>query len=121
MNTQNTKTMKVSKSYAKTLSTIEALIAKESKNSFDFVRLANAEYKVESKTASNVYKVVTASAHLQEILGKSEVPTFKEFVAKLPAKQFYSTYDGFLTLRKFNKSEAQKRKAAKQDKNVAAK
>ena len=113
--------MKVSKNYTKTLSTIETLNAKEDKTSFDFVRLANAEYKIESKTASNVYKVVIASAHVADILGKSEIPTFKQFVAKLPKKPFYSVYDGFLTLRKFNKAEAQKRKAARQNKKTAAK
>lgn len=113
--------MKVSKNHAKTLSTIETLNAKEEKTSFDFVRLANAEYKVESKTASNIYKVVTASEHLANILGKSETPTFKEFVAKLPKKPFYSVYDGFMTMRKFNKVELQQRKAARQSKKVAAK
>ena len=113
--------MKVSKNYSKTLNTIETLKGKESKTSFDFVRLANAEYKVESKTASNVYKVVTASVYLGEILGKSETPTFKQFVAKLPKKTFYSVYDGFMTLRKFNKVETQQRKATRQNKKTATK
>ena len=113
--------MKVSKNYSKTLTTIETLKGKETKTSFDFVRLANAEYKVESKTASNIFKVVTASEHLSDILGKSETPTFKQFVAKLPKKPFYSVYDGFMTLRKFNKVATTKAKVAKQNKVVAAK
>lgn len=113
--------MKVSKNYSKTLTTIETLTAKEEKTSFDFVRLANAEYKVESKTASSVFKVVTASKHLSDILGKSEIPTFKQFVAKLPKKPMYSIYDGFMTLRKFNKVEAQQRKASRQNKKTAVK
>lgn len=113
--------MKVSKSYTKVLSTIETLKSKEEKTSFDFVRLANAEFKVESKTASNIYKVVTASEHLSDILGKSETPTFKQFVAKLKDKPMYSVYDGFMTMRKFNSAEAQIAKAVRQSKKVAAK
>jgi len=113
--------MKTSKVINKALTTIETLKAKEEKTSFDFVRLANAEYKIESKTASNIYKVVTASEHLSNILGKSETPTFKQFVAKLPKKPFYSIYDGFMTLRKFNKVEIQQRKAVRQNKKTAAK
>ena len=113
--------MKLSKNYSKTLTTIETLKEKETKTSFDFVRLANAEYKIESRTASNIFKVVTASEHLSDILGKSETPTFKQFVAKLPKKPFYSVYDGFMALRKFNKVETQQRKASRQNKKTATK
>ena len=113
--------MKVSKSYTKVLSTIETLNSKEGKTSFDFVRLANAEYKVESRTASNIYKVVSASEHIGSILGKSPMPTFKQFVAKLKDKPMYSPYDGFMTMRKFNSAEAQIAKAVRQSKKVTAK
>ena len=113
--------MKVSKSISKVQSTITVLTAKDDKTSFDFVRLANAEYKIESRTASNIFKVVTASEHLSDILGKSETPTFKAFVAKLPKKPFYSVYDGFMTLRKFNKVETQQRKVSRQNKKTATK
>lgn len=47
--------MKVSKSYTKVLNTIESLTSKEEKTSFDFVRLANAEYKIESKVVCLFY------------------------------------------------------------------
>lgn len=113
--------MKVSKSISKVQNTITVLTAKDDKTSFDFVRLANATQKLEDKSASKLYKVVTSHELASDILGKSTMPSFKAFAAQLPKKEFYSTYDAFMTLRKFNKVEKQQRKTARQNKKTAAK
>jgi len=113
--------MKVSKSISKVQSTITVLTAKDGKTSFDFVRLANATQKLDDKSASKLYKIVTNHALASDILGKSAMPSFKAFAAQLPKKQFFSTYDAFMTLRKFNKVATTKAKVAKQNKVVAAK
>jgi len=113
--------MKVSKSISKVQNTITVLTAKDGKTSFDFVRLANATQKLDDKSASKLYKIVTNHELASDILGKSTMPSFKAFAAQLPKKQFFSTYDAFMTLRKFNKVATTKAKVAKQNKVVAAK
>ena len=116
MNTQNTKTVKVS-----LVSKKETLVAKENKSIFDFVKLANVTDKIENKTASKVYKNCTSNVYAKSILGSSKIPTFSEFVAKLPIKESYSNWDGYKTLAKFNVKNATAVKVAKQNKNEAKK
>lgn len=122
MKTQNTKTAKkVTKSMTKLVNSYNSLLEKENKTSLDFARLANAEQRIEDKTASKVYKVVTSSKYLNDILGGADVPTFKQFIEKLPQKLTYSNYDGFMCLRKFNTSETLAKKVARQNKATAKK
>ena len=97
------------------------LINKENKSIFDFVKLANVTDKLENKTASKVYKNVTASAYVKNILGSSKIPTFSEFVAKLPIKESYSNWDGYKCLAKFNVKNQTAKKVALQNKATAKK
>jgi hypothetical protein len=97
------------------------LINKENKSIFDFVKLANVTDKLENKTASKVYKNVTASTYAKNILGSSKIPTFSEFVAKLPIKESYSNWDGFKCLAKFNVKNQTAKKVALQNKATAKK
>lgn len=99
----------------------ESLTAKENKSKIDFVRLANVTDKLENKTASAVYKNCKASPYLKDILGKSKVPTFADFVAKLRVKPCYSSYDGYLTFAKFNLAEVVRAKVVRQNKSEAKK
>ena len=97
------------------------LINKENKSIFDFVKLANVTDKLENKTASKVYKNVTASAYAKNILGSSKIPTFSEFITKLPIKESYSNWDGFKCLAKFNIKNQTATKVARQNKVTAKK
>lgn len=97
------------------------LIAKENKSTFDFVKLANVEDKIENKTASKVYKNVIASKYVFEILGKKEIPTFKEFLKKLKVKDNYSNWDGFNALAKFNIKYQTSKRVTRQNKKEANK
>ena len=106
-------------SFKKALQTVETLTNKENRTKNEAVRLATAENKVENRSLSKVYKEVTNSQYCAEILGTYAVPTFAEFAAKIKPKQFYSIYEGFLCLAKFNLSEVAKNKAKKQDVKAA--
>jgi N-glycosylase/DNA lyase len=97
------------------------LIKKENKTTFDFVKLANVTDKIENKTISKVYKVVTSSVYAKNIVGKSKIPTFAEFVAKMKVKDSYSNWDGYLCLSKFNIKEATAKKVARQNKATSKK
>lgn len=99
----------------------EALINKENKSTFDFVKLANVTDKIENKTASRVYKNCVASPEIKNILGGSKIPTFPEFLTKLPIKENYSNWIGFLTLAKFNAKNELTKKVVRQNKNEAKK
>lgn len=97
------------------------LINKENKSTFDFVKLANVTDKLENKTASKVYKNCTANVHAKSILGSSKIPTFSEFITKLPIKESYSNWDGFKCLAKFNIKSQTAKKVALQNKITAKK
>ena len=99
----------------------EILLASEKKTSFDFVKLANLTDKIEDKSISKVYSRVVSSIYLNDILGGSKLPTFKEFTEKMPIKEFYSNWDGYKNLLKFNKSHQQTAKANRQNLATAAK
>ncbi len=94
---------------------------KENKSTFDFVKLANVTDKIENKTASKVYKNCIASPEIKNILGSNKIPTFAEFLTKLPQKPSYSNWIGFLTLAKFNTKNELKKKIDRQNKIVAKK
>ena len=83
--------------------------------------LANAKYKIEDRSLSKVYKVVSELSDAKELLGKSTMPTFKAFAEAMPVKEFYSVYDGIRTLIKFNKASALATKVQRQDKATAKK
>ena len=106
----------------KAKATIETLKAKESRTSYESVRLANAIYKIESKTLSKVYKELSTSEGelkqiVTEILGGSKFPTFKEFASKAKeGKESFSVWNGLQMLAKFNVKAEQLKKAARQQK-----
>ena len=116
MSTQNTK---------KTTFTLEqksaSLFYKENKTIFDFVKLANVTDKIENKTASKVYKNCINNKYVNDILGSSKIPTFIEFIGKLPIKDSYSNWDGYKCLSKFNAKNNLAIKVAKQNKKEAKK
>jgi membrane protein involved in colicin uptake len=92
------------------------------KSSFDFVKLANLTDKIEDKTLSAIFKKVTQSAYLLDIVGgENNVPTFNEFKALAPTKVFFSNWDGYMLLRKFNAKEVLTSKVERQNKAVAKK
>jgi hypothetical protein len=97
------------------------LINKENKTTFDFVKLANVTDKIENKTISKVYKNVIVSNYAKDIVGKSKLPTFAEFVAKMPVKDTYSNWDGYNCLSKFNIKNQTAKKVARQNKQTAKK
>ena len=92
------------------------LLSKENKTIFDFVKLANVSDKIENKTASKVYKNVISSEYAKTILGTSKMPSFADFVAKLPIKPSYSNWHGYLCLSKFNVKNETAKKVARQNK-----
>ena len=83
--------------------------------------LANAKYKIEDRSLSKVYKVVSELSDAKELLGNSPMPTFKQFAEAMPIKDFYSVYEGIRTLIKFNKASATATKVARQNKATAKK
>lgn len=97
------------------------LVSKENKSTFDYVKLANVTDKIENKTASKVYKNCIANVHIKNILGGKKIPTFAEFIAKLPLKPQYSNWDGYKALAKFNIKNNLAVKVARQNKNEAKK
>lgn len=110
----------------KTQSKIEALKGIENRTGMQSVYLANAEYKIESKTMSKVFRAVTESPYASEILDGAEMPTFAQFCEAMKPNEsrLYSVYQGFLTLKKFRKVtnvEKAAKKAARQSKNTAKK
>jgi len=99
----------------------EALTTKKDKSTFDFIKLANVTDKIENKTASKVYANCKANIYIKDITGQKTVPSFKDFVAKLPKKDSYSNWDGYKAFGKFNLKQALVEKAVTQNKNEAKK
>jgi hypothetical protein len=97
------------------------LLNKENKSIFDFVKLANVTDKIENKTDSKVYKNVVSNAYAKSILGTSKMPSFADFVAKLPIKDNYSNWDGYKCLSKFNAKNNLAVKVARQNKATSKK
>lgn len=117
MKTQTQKTnVKVSLNDKQTL-----LKNKENKSTFDYCKLANVTDKIENKTASKVYKNCISNPEIKKILGTNKVPTFAEFLTKLPVKDSYSNWIGYLTLAKFNTKNELKKKIDRQNKIEAKK
>ena len=94
------------------------LVNKENKTIFDFVKLANVTDKIENKTASKVYKNVISNEYAKTILGTSKMPSFADFVAKLPIKESYSNWHGYLCLAKFNVKNETAKKVERQNKST---
>ena len=110
------------KTIKKTLTEKKAeLLNKETKTIFDFVKLANVSDKIENKTASKVYKNVISNEYAKTILGTSKIPSFAEFVAKLPIKESYSNWNGYLCLAKFNTKNETAKKVSRQNTATAKK
>ena len=97
------------------------LTGKENKSTFDYVKLANVTDKLENKTASKVYKNCISNPEIKNILGNSKIPTFAEFITKLPVKDNYSNWIGFLTFAKFNAKNELNKKVVRQNKIEAKK
>jgi N-glycosylase/DNA lyase len=110
------------KTIKKTLTEKKAeLLNKETKTIFDFVKLANVSDKIENKTASKVYKNVISNEYAKTILGTSKIPSFADFVAKLPIKESYSNWHGYLALSKFNTKNETAKKVSRQNTATAKK
>jgi len=114
--------------YQKVVNTTIELQNKEEKSQHDYVRIANNLFKIEDKTLSQVYKrIKNAEGDVKEaidsILGKSKLPTFKEFAEAIKpnANKLYSVWNGLLTLKKFNKIETTRTKVARQTATQKAK
>jgi hypothetical protein len=90
---------------------------------FGFVRLANAVNKLEIRSISHVYNHVKADKYANDILGGAAMPSFKEWAAKMPAKDLFSYYDGYKALGTFSTSnvEKAKKRAEAQNKRAANK
>jgi len=99
----------------------EAIIGKETKTTFDYIKLANTIDKIENKTASKVYKNCKENSEITNILGSKKIPTFPEFIAKLPIKASYSNWDGYKCFGTFNVKNAIAKKVASQNKKEAKK
>ena len=99
----------------------EAIIEKETKTTFDYIKLANTIDKIENKTASKVYKNCKENSEITNILGSKKIPTFPEFIAKLPIKASYSNWDGYKCFGTFNVKNAIAKKVASQNKKEAKK
>jgi len=97
-----------------------ALLENQNKTSFDFIKLANVTDKLDNKSISKVYSNVIASAYINDIIGKSLIPSFKDFAAKMPIKTYYSNWDGYKCLLSFNALYQAAKKVSKQNKNIAA-
>ena len=95
------------------------LESKENKTTFDFVRLANVTDKLENKSISKVYSEVTNSIYIVNILGTNLIPSFAEFREKLPNKDFYSNFDGYKAMAKFNLKATTIKKVERQNKLIA--
>lgn len=117
-----------SKAALKINATIESLKAKKETDGLtmtEYKRLINALYKVEDKTLSRVYKNLSKPTTdelaqlIKEMLGRSKFPTFKAFAEAMPNRYYYSIWNGLNVLAKFNKLNATKVKAAKQNKETA--
>jgi hypothetical protein len=98
----------------------------ENRTAMQSVYLANAEYKIESKTMSKVFRAVTESEYASEILDGAEMPSFAQFCEAMKPNEsrLYSVYQGFLTLKKFRKItnvEKTAKKAERQNKATAKK
>jgi hypothetical protein len=98
------------------------LETKENKSTFDFVKLANVTDKLENKTISKVYKEICASPYILMIIGKADIkdiPTHEQWKAFMPTKDFYSNFDGYKAMAKFNVKAQTAKKVALQDKATA--
>ena len=94
---------------------------KAEKSTFDFVKLANVTDKIEDKSISKVYAKVTANAYASQIVGTDKMPTFKEFCEKMPTKPFFSNWDGYKCLAKFNTKNELAKKVSRQNAATAKK
>ncbi len=100
--------------------TIKTLKAKKEKSSFDWVRLINAQSKIEDKSLSKVFKRLNELTESEKvgILGKSKFPSFKDFQKLAPKeKVYFSLHGGLMLLRKFNKVEKTVTKVKRQNIN----
>jgi hypothetical protein len=109
--------------YERIVDKTNVLREKKDKSQHEFVLLANNLVKIEDKTLSQVYKRISkAEGELKDaiksILGKTALPTFKEFATKMNvnSSNLYSVWSGLLNLKKFNVIEQTKKKVARQNK-----
>ena len=118
--------MKTTKTIQKAKATIKAINGQETKSAFDLQKLANAVYKIESKSISHVYKqlatIYNDEGELGEIVRQltgAKFPTFKEF-----SKAFKGSpclWYGFGALRKLNPANQRAERVKRQNKATAKK
>tara|TARA_R110000868_G_C10770943_1_gene754714 strand:- start:103 stop:483 length:381 start_codon:yes stop_codon:yes gene_type:complete len=117
----------MNKQINKAKESIKVLSNKETRTNYESVRLANAIFKVESKTLSKVYKELKIADGdlknaINEVLGKKTLPTFAEFRTKAKdGKELFSVWDGLNMLSKFNVKAQLAKKAKTQQKREAKK
>lgn len=112
-----------SKAIVKAEETIKTLSAKKTKTSFEYQRLINASLKIEDKSLSKVYALVTKHSSttvkglVKEMLG-TKLPTFATFreavVKKYPQRQYFSVWQALGVLKGFSQSAKVADKVAKQ-------
>lgn len=103
---------------------LEVIQSQRSLTTQELTWLENARIKLESRSISHVYKYLKnelPSERRKALLGKSTMPSFKEFAEKAPNKHLYSYWDGLRTLVKFNNAAKQQDRAVKQNKVTAKK
>ena len=117
----------MSKLINKAKGTIEKLNAKETLTQFEKVRKANAIYKVESRSLSNIHRQLKMAQGdlkdaITDVLGKKTLPSFPEFASKAKeGQELFTIWDGLNMLSKFNVKAQHAKKAAKQQKREAKK
>jgi hypothetical protein len=117
--------------YERTKLKYETLKAKKDKTTIEIKSLINTFLTLEDKTPSMIFnklkkastKTSEVSEHVKIALGKSQFPTYQEFITKLTAKnkQWYSNWDGICVLTSFNKVAKTNDKVKKQNKKEQAK
>lgn len=80
----------------------------------DKKRLFSLEYRLEDKTASKIYRESIANKYALELCGLASLPSFAQFLERLPVKVAYSKADGMKALASFNTSAKRAEKAMAQ-------
>jgi len=116
------------KGKAKKLATLKVLQAKKVKTEFERQRIINILVFFDNRNLSQVYKMLTKSENpaimdeVNQMLGKSEMPSFKAFKAKAKeGKTEFTVWDGLQMLRKFNKVVQTAKRVQRQNKAQAKK
>lgn len=121
----NGKEITPSKKTVKAQTTIEMYLDKENRSLFETKLLINALSKTDNLSPSKVYKKMVENDALNgyfcELSGMKNLPTFKQFLDKLPIKFAYSEWDILGALSKLNPKHKLNAKIERQNKATQAK